>query len=361
MRLGLGLDIVGAGIGHNGGPALELPVNTVAPVVSGTAVVGQTLTCTAGTWTGNPTPTLTYQWYRGATPIGGETGLTYLLAQADAGNTSNIKCVESAVNDAGAADANSNVIAQILDAAADAYITATGELFPDALNTLVLGIKAASLWDNHIGSIKKAIGVPSLAASMIDLRNTAFNGTAVNTPGHSATTGWSFTKASSQYINSGWQVPATGSKATQNSVHVGVRVMASTVDGGSNMSLAYSNPYHLGFGYLFNGNVQWRANDSTAIDPTPATAIPGGWIGTRTTAAARALYKNGVSAGSDTQASSGVPALNLFIGARNIAGTPDNFSTSRVTLWHAGAGLDATQTAALDALFAAYALAAGEA
>jgi len=249
------------------------------------------------------------------------------------------------------------------DPDAQAYIDATGELFPDDLNTLVLGIKAAGLWDDHIGSIKKAIGVPSLAASMIDLRNTAFNGTAVNTPTHSATAGWGFTKASSQYIDSGWKSTATNSKASLNSVHVGLRIMASTVDGGSNLSVVYSNPNALGFGYLFNGNARFNGNDSlpSPLDNAPPSVIPGGWIGTRTTAAARASYKNGALNTSDTQASGGTINANLFIGARNAGGGADLFSTSRITLWHAGAGLDATQAENLDDLFAAYALAAGEA
>jgi len=249
------------------------------------------------------------------------------------------------------------------DADAQAYIDATGELFPDELNTLVLGIKAASLWDNHIGSIKKAIGVPSLAASMIDLRNTAFNGTAVNTPGHSATAGWSFVKASSQYIDSAWKGPATNSKASQNSVHVGLRIMASTVDGGSNLTNSYINPDALGFTYLFDGYAYWNANGALAsqLILSPATVTPGGIIGVRTASNARAVYRNGSSIGSDTGASGGTINANMFIGARNNGGTPDLFSTSRITLWHAGAGLDASQAAALDALFAAYALAAGEA
>jgi hypothetical protein len=38
-------------------------VATVAPTVSGTAKVSKTLTAKKGTWTGYPTPVLTYQWY----------------------------------------------------------------------------------------------------------------------------------------------------------------------------------------------------------------------------------------------------------------------------------------------------------
>jgi len=89
----------------------SLPVNTVAPVVSGTAVVGQSLTTTDGTWTGTPSPTFSYQWYRGATPISGATNSTYTLVQADAGQ--NIKCTVTATNGAGSASADSNTVAVI--------------------------------------------------------------------------------------------------------------------------------------------------------------------------------------------------------------------------------------------------------
>ena len=60
------------------------PVNTVAPVISGTAVVGQTLSSTTGTWTGAPTPTYAYQWKRNGSNIASATSSTYTLVQADA-------------------------------------------------------------------------------------------------------------------------------------------------------------------------------------------------------------------------------------------------------------------------------------
>lgn len=41
------------------------PVNTVAPAVTGTAQVGQTLSCTTGTWDNSPSG-YTYQWQRRA-------------------------------------------------------------------------------------------------------------------------------------------------------------------------------------------------------------------------------------------------------------------------------------------------------
>ena len=40
------------------------PVNTSAPEVTGSPVVGVAITATVGTWDGNPTPDLSYQWQR---------------------------------------------------------------------------------------------------------------------------------------------------------------------------------------------------------------------------------------------------------------------------------------------------------
>lgn len=61
------------------------PVNTVAPVLSGTPTVGQTLTVTTGTWTGTPTPTYKVQWFRDGEAIGGATAGTYVLKADDVG------------------------------------------------------------------------------------------------------------------------------------------------------------------------------------------------------------------------------------------------------------------------------------
>jgi hypothetical protein len=100
------------------------PINTVAPVVSGTETEGQTLSCTTGTWgLGSPfsggsngTITYAYQWTRsddgsgtGEANISGATSSTYELQSADVGKY--IRCYVAATNDGGrdvAADTPSN-------------------------------------------------------------------------------------------------------------------------------------------------------------------------------------------------------------------------------------------------------------
>lgn len=81
------------------------PVNLTVPVVTGVASVGETLTVTEGTWSGDPRPVSTFQWQKGTTDIEGATGRTYVIVSGDAGST--IRCVETATNLEGSASANS--------------------------------------------------------------------------------------------------------------------------------------------------------------------------------------------------------------------------------------------------------------
>ena len=84
-----------------------LPTNTAPPEVvvrgGGPALLGKTLSCSKGTWTGTPTPTFTYGWLRDGTAIGGEQSSVYVVTAADEGHS--IFCEVTATNTAGAASA----------------------------------------------------------------------------------------------------------------------------------------------------------------------------------------------------------------------------------------------------------------
>ena len=87
------------------------PVNTGEPKISGTAQVGQTLTTSNGTWTNAPT-SFDYQWRRcdahgnGCSNIGGADTSSYLLRNADNGNTIRVRV--TAKNADGSATATAN-------------------------------------------------------------------------------------------------------------------------------------------------------------------------------------------------------------------------------------------------------------
>jgi hypothetical protein len=66
---------------------ITAPENTLAPIVSGTAGVGLTLTCSQGTWI-TPAPTsYTYRWLRDGAAIGGAESSTYTVTAADEGHS----------------------------------------------------------------------------------------------------------------------------------------------------------------------------------------------------------------------------------------------------------------------------------
>jgi hypothetical protein len=87
------------------------PQLTVAPVISGDARVGSTLTASNGTWNGNGTLTYKYQW-RVCSPDGsacrdipGATSQTYVLTKDDLGNAERV--VVTASDSSGSTDATS--------------------------------------------------------------------------------------------------------------------------------------------------------------------------------------------------------------------------------------------------------------
>lgn len=80
------------------------PYNSVQPVANGDDTANESTethiyTVTEGTWLGTPTITVTYQWYRGASPIGGATSNSYELVTADVGAV--VTCAVTATNTQG--------------------------------------------------------------------------------------------------------------------------------------------------------------------------------------------------------------------------------------------------------------------
>jgi hypothetical protein len=80
------------------------PVNQTSPSISGTAEVGQTLTCTPGTWLNDPTA-YAYQWNRDGGVLAGATNAPYVASDADVSHL--LTCTVTASNTDGDASATS--------------------------------------------------------------------------------------------------------------------------------------------------------------------------------------------------------------------------------------------------------------
>jgi hypothetical protein len=94
--------------GINAALVRKAPVNTGAPIASGTPTVGDVLSCSTGAWTGSPTPVFTYSWLRDGVAISGANQSTYDVQTADQGN--GLTCKVTATNKSGSASALSNTL-----------------------------------------------------------------------------------------------------------------------------------------------------------------------------------------------------------------------------------------------------------
>lgn len=80
---------------------LLAPVNTVAPVIQGDPTVGVQITAATGAWSGNPAPTITWQWLADDLPISGATSLTFTPTAEEEGAVLTLR--ETATNSVGSA------------------------------------------------------------------------------------------------------------------------------------------------------------------------------------------------------------------------------------------------------------------
>lgn len=95
-------------------PGTSQPSVVTAPTISGVAKVGQTLTATPGVYAGNPVPTVTRQWYSGATAIPGATGLFFTQTDNELGGI--ITFVEVPSNSVGSITVPSNALGPVVAA-----------------------------------------------------------------------------------------------------------------------------------------------------------------------------------------------------------------------------------------------------
>ncbi len=99
---------------------VEAPVNSVLPVISGTAAVGSLLAVTTGTWSDMGAGSFGYQWKSNTVNIGGATASTFTPIHAQAGTA--ITCAVTATNTAGNATATSDPTASVTEVPSNTVI-----------------------------------------------------------------------------------------------------------------------------------------------------------------------------------------------------------------------------------------------
>jgi hypothetical protein len=94
--------------GINAALVPSAPTNTATPTITGTPAAGQALTCSNGSWTGEPSLKFTYQWLHNGSAISGANGSIYGVQTSDQG--ASLTCKVTASNKYGTASVTSAAV-----------------------------------------------------------------------------------------------------------------------------------------------------------------------------------------------------------------------------------------------------------
>jgi hypothetical protein len=228
-----------------------------------------------------------------------------------------------------------------------AWIAATSEtdtIILNALNTFEAGLDANSL-TGKFNALYPFVGGTNTkhAFNFINtaLYNLTFNG------------GWTHSStgalpAFNGYANTGI-LPST--VLALNDAHLGVYLRTNNslgVDIGSASATLITN-----VAARLSGNYFGFINQT--LTPTVANAASTGhYISSRTSSILNTSYKNGSSILASTAVSTGRPALNIYLGARNLSGVASNFSQRELAMASIGSGLTAGEVSTLYTLIQAF-------
>jgi hypothetical protein len=130
-------------------PPKGTPATTAAPVITGPARAGKTLSCSTGAWTNHPT-TFAYQWSRDTTPIHGATGASYTIQKSDEQLT--LTCTVTASNPTGTGLPSTSKGVQIPVARMPGCPAASGRLAGSTLGLVRLGMTRKQARDAYTHS-----------------------------------------------------------------------------------------------------------------------------------------------------------------------------------------------------------------
>ena len=189
-----------------------VPVNTTPPALRyGGRYEGELVNTDDGTWDNSPT-SFTYQWYRDATPISGETLNEYFLAAADV--DTEVTCQVTAINGGGSSTPEPSDAIYIFDydyGQVYYYYEDTESEQSILQNQFMIAIKAAGVWNKldvlcvFRGSGKNAANVDWKRLSEVTNIHCDFD----------TTQGYTGSSLGSAYINTNFAATA-GTNFTQN-------------------------------------------------------------------------------------------------------------------------------------------------
>lgn len=232
----------------------------------------------------------------------------------------------------------------------------------NAINELIVGLIADGVW-NKLDVI--CVVADNAGDSLLDLKG-AYDAANVNGCAYVANNGFTSSDIGSSYINTNYTPGgSTQAQSASNSFWIYQRTLPVTESqcgayASSNTGVLAVQLQRYAAGIQEGGATYYGGGPSGMVAETPGRS-PGFCGGSRTATDSLETrvddYANTTSGSSVT----GLPALNLYIGARNSSSVTDLYTDNQIAGWGAGGGLTSTELANLRARIQAYMVARGAA
>lgn len=222
-----------------------------------------------------------------------------------------------------------------------------------AADRFIRRLKALEIWQKL--DVLWVLRAPNQTMAVVNWKNPGtFTLTEVNSPTFDK--GGYTSNGTTSYLNTGWNASTNGVNYTLNDCAFGTYA-----NGGSD---AAANTLQVGARSAGFANQIWlrawvatvfasAVNTDNDITVTSTTQF-GFNVCQRTSSTANEIFRNGVSVGTGSLASTAIPNANMFICAGNDSSAVEMLSTVRISLAWFGASLTASQHAGFSAAWDAY-------
>jgi len=225
----------------------------------------------------------------------------------------------------------------------DSFTTKPSTAIAAAQNTMVESLVSSGVWAKRdiIYLFAQEINTGGEALKNFITPGT-FDATLVNAPAFGSLEGFTG-NATTNYIKSNWNASTQGVKTTLDDTSVSSYQRTDLTTSAIPKALWGVNDLSRGWWYIvtLNSVANIRVHDDLTLQWAQVSINKGFSYFERTGATARASYLNNVLKNSDNRGSVIISNLEMYLLARNEAGTPDKFIDVQLSYWSAGGSLTA--------------------
>lgn len=229
-------------------------------------------------------------------------------------------------------------------------MTTKPSTYAGAQNTMVKGLVDDGVWAKLDVFYVFAVHTNGGSEALINWKNPGtYNATAANSPTFTADQG--FAGGTNEYIDTNWNPTSHGSNYTQNSASAFIYSRTNVDENRKCFGINHTNDLYL---EARRSNAAEIKINETGSGTGANTDSRGLFIVDRPSSTKQYLYRNGTEIIDDTDTSSGLPNLNVYVLAVAEAGGAAEFCTLQISMFGAGSALTSGDRSNLQSRFETY-------